>query len=294
VEVARAAALEVSSTRARDFVELTKPRITFLVLVTAAVGYALALRGPFEAASFLFLLAGTALLSGGASALNQYSEREADGRMLRTRHRPIPAGRVTPAEALNFGLAISAAGLALLAAAGWLPAFLGLVSAASYVLLYTPLKRVTSLCTVVGAVPGALPPMIGWAAARGKLDPGAWALFAILFLWQLPHFLSLSWMYREDYARGGFPMLSVTDADGRATGRQAVLYSAALLPATLLAGVMASAGEGFLWSALALGLLFLGFSARFAWKRTIASARGLFLLSVLYLPAVLSLLVLSR
>ncbi len=289
-----AAVLEVSRTRIADFVELTKPRITFLVLVTAAVGYALALRGPFDASSFLFLLAGTAFLSGGASALNQYLEREADGRMLRTRGRPIPAGRVAPAEALGFGLLISAAGLALLTAAGWLAGLLGLLSAASYVLLYTPLKRVTSLCTVVGAVPGALPPMIGWAAARGTLDASAWSLFAILFLWQLPHFLSLAWMYREDYARAGFPMLSVTDPDGRATGRQAVLYAAALLPATLLAGVLAGAGEGFLWSALALGLLFLAFSARFAWKRTVASARGLFLLSVLYLPAVLSLLVLGR
>jgi len=293
-ETAPATTLAISPSRLHDFVELTKPRITFLVLVTAAVGYALGLRGAFEASTFLFLMCGTALLSGGASALNQYLERDADARMRRTRNRPIPAGRVAPAEALAFGLVICAAGHAFLVASGWLAALLGLASAASYLLVYTPLKRVTSLCTVVGAVPGALPPMMGWAAARGRLDAGAWTLFAILFLWQLPHFLSLAWMYREDYERGGFPMLPVTDRDGSATGRQAVLYAAALLPATLLAGVLAGAGEAFLWSALALGLLFLGFSVRFAWKRTVASARGLFLLSVLHLPAVLTLLVLGR
>ena len=292
--VARATVFAGSAARLQDFVELTKPRITFLVLVTTAVGYALGLRDAFEASSFVFLIAGTALLSGGASALNQYVEREADGRMLRTRDRPIPAGRVSPAEALAFGLALCALGHAFLVASGWLTALLGLVSAATYVLLYTPLKRVTSLCTVVGAVPGALPPMMGWAAARGRLDAGAWALFAILFLWQLPHFLALAWMYREDYARGGFPMLPVTDREGGSTGRQAILYAAALLPATLLAGMLVSAGEAYLWSALALGLLFLAFSARFAWTRTVASARGLFLLSVLYLPAVLTLLVVGR
>ena len=294
MRVAQATVHEFSASRVQDFVELTKPRITFLVLITTAVGYALGLPDAFEASSFFFLMTGTALLSGGASALNQYMEREADGRMHRTRNRPIPAGRVAPAEALAFGLTICALGHAFLVAAGWLAALLGLASAASYVLLYTPLKRVTSLCTVVGAVPGALPPMMGWAAARGRLDAGAWALFAILFLWQLPHFLALAWMYRDDYERGGFPMLPVTDREGGSTGRQAVLYAAALLPATLLAGMLVSAGEAFLWSALALGLLFLAFSVRFAWMRTVASARGLFLLSVLYLPAVLTLLVLGR
>jgi protoheme IX farnesyltransferase len=294
MRVAQATVHEFSASRIQDFVELTKPRITFLVLVTTAVGYALGLPDAFEASSFFFLMTGTALLSGGASALNQYMEREADGRMHRTRNRPIPAGRVAPVEALAFGLTICALGHAFLVAAGWLAALLGLASAASYVLLYTPLKRVTSLCTVVGAVPGALPPMMGWAAARGRLDGGAWALFAILFLWQLPHFLALAWMYRDDYERGGFPMLPVTDREGGSTGRQTVLYAAALLPATLLAGMLVSAGEAFLWSALALGLLFLSFSVRFAWTRTVASARRLFLLSVLYLPAVLTLLVLSR
>lgn len=288
------AAQPASRSRAADFLELTKPRITFLVLVTAAVGYALGLRDGFEASAFVSMLAGTGLLSGGAAALNQYLERDADGRMERTRHRPLPAGRLAPEEALVFGLAISAAGLALLAVAGWLAAALGLATAASYVLLYTPLKRVTSLCTVVGAVPGALPPMIGWAAARGELGAGAWALFAVLFLWQLPHFLALAWLYREDYARAGFPMLTVADRSGSSTGRQAVLYTAALLPVSLIAGSLASAGTGYLWAASALGLGFTACAAWFAWRRSAAAARSLFLASILYLPALFAVLVLDR
>jgi len=277
-----------------DFLELTKPRITFLVLVTAAVGYALGRDDVFEASSFLLMLAGTGLLSGGAAALNQYLERDADGRMARTRNRPLPSARVTPPEALALGLVLSAAGLALLAGTGWLAAALGLASAASYVLVYTPLKRVTSLCTVVGAVPGALPPLIGWAAARGELGAGAWALFAVLFLWQLPHFLALAWMYREDYALGGFPMLTVADETGSSTGRQAVLYTTALLPVSLIAGAFASAGTGYLWAASVLGLAFILFAARFAWRRTVAAARALFLVSIFYLPALFAVLVLDR
>ena len=294
--IAPAAALEKPLPRARmaDFLELTKPRITFLVLVTAAVGYALGRDDVFEASSFLLMLAGTGLLSGGAAALNQYLERDADGRMARTRNRPLPSARVTPPEALALGLVLSAAGLALLAGTGWLAAALGLASAASYVLVYTPLKRVTSLCTVVGAVPGALPPLIGWAAARGELGAGAWALFAVLFLWQLPHFLALAWMYREDYALGGFPMLTVADETGSSTGRQAVLYTTALLPVSLIAGAFASAGTGYLWAASVLGLAFILFAARFAWRRTVAAARALFLVSIFYLPALFAVLVLDR
>ena len=282
------------TSRASDFLELTKPRITFLVLVTAAVGYALGAPGRFEAPGFLLMIAGTALLSGGVGALNQYLERDADGLMDRTRHRPLPAGRLLPSEALAFGLTISGAGLLLLFAAGWLAGLLGLLTAASYLLLYTPLKRVTSLCTVVGAVPGALPPVIGWAAARGELGAGAWALFAVLFLWQLPHFLALAWLYREDYARGGFPMLTVSDTDGSSTGRQALLYAAALLPVSLLAGLLTSAGNAYLWAATALGILFAGAAARFAWKRTNSAARTLFLFSILYLPALFGALVIDR
>ncbi len=294
MEVVPAAALAVAPSRAADFLELTKPRITALVLVTAAVGYAVGAEGSFDALRFLVFLAGTALLCGGASTLNQYLERDADARMVRTSRRPIPAGRLRPDEALAFGLALCAAGLVLLSFVNLLTVALGAASLASYVLAYTPLKRVTSLCTVVGAVPGALPPLMGWAAARGELGAAGWGLFAILFLWQLPHFLAIGWLYRDDYARGGFPMLAVTDPDGSSSGRQALLYTTALLPVTLAAGVLAAAGQGYLWGALAMGFVFLACAALFAWKRSIAAARRLFLVSVIYLPALLGLMVFDR
>ncbi len=288
-------ALAAAPARAADFVELTKPRITFLVLVTTAVGYALGVGSAFHPGVFLSLLVGTALVSGGASALNQWAERDADALMARTVTRPLPSGRLAPADALAFGLSISIVGLALLAGAvNGLAALLAAVTLAVYVLAYTPLKRVTSLCTLVGAVPGAIPPMIGWAAARGSLDREAWALFAVLFLWQLPHFLSIAWIYREEYARAGFPMLPVTDPGGESTARQSVAYAAALIPATLLAGAFSAAGESYLWSALVLGGIFVACTVAFALKRSVRSARLVFLVSVIYLPAVLGLMVLDR
>lgn len=286
-------ALAAVPARASEYLELAKPRITFLVVVTAAVGYAVG-PGSFDAGVFVALVVGTAFLSGGSSALNQVWERASDALMERTRNRPIPSGRISPADARNFGLVLCAGGLALLAAAQPLAALLGLAAAASYVLAYTPLKRRSSLCTVVGAIPGALPPMMGWAACRGTLDPGAWALFALMFLWQLPHFLAIGWIYRDDYARGGFPMLTVTDRDGTSTGRQMVLYSAALLPVTFFAGALVSAGPVYLWSALVLGLMFLGCALRFAWTKAVTSARWLFLVSILYLPLLLGLMVFAR
>ena len=288
-------AVATAPARIADFVELTKPRITFLVLVTTAVGYALGVGPSFHPEVFLSLLVGTAFVSGGASALNQWAERDADARMARTRSRPLPSGRLAPTDALAFGLAISAIGIALLAGAvNGLTALLAAISLASYVLAYTPLKRVTSLCTLVGAVPGAIPPMMGWAAARGTLDREAWALFAVLFLWQLPHFLSIAWIYRDDYARAGFPMLPVTDPDGKSTARQTVAYAAALVPVTLAAGAFAAAGQGYLWSAVGLGAVFVGCAVFFAVKRSVKAARIVFLASVLYLPAVLGLMVLDR
>ena len=287
-------AIAVPTTRFADFFELTKPRITFLVLVTAAVGYTVGLSGPFEPAVFAALIGGTALVSGGASALNQYWEREADGRMHRTRSRPLPSGRVAPGDALALGLFLSAAGLGLLASINGLTYFLGIAALGSYVVVYTPLKRVTSLCTVVGALPGAIPPLMGWAAARGSLTSGGWALFAILFLWQLPHFLAIGWIYREDYARGGFPMLTVMDPDGRSTARQMILYCAALLPVTLAAGALSHAGVVYLTGAVALGFAFLAGSVRFAWTKSIPAARRLFLISIVYLPALLALMVFDR
>jgi len=213
---------------------------------------------------------------------------------VRTRRRPIPAGRVAPAEALVFGLALSAAGLLALAAVNPLTLALGAFSSLSYLLAYTPLKRVTPLCTIVGAVPGALPPLMGWAAARGSLGPAGWALFAVLFLWQLPHFLAIGWLYRDDYARGGFPMLAVRDPEGASTGRQMVLCTTALLPVTLAAGALASAGRGYLWGALALGAAFLAFTLLFARSRSTDAARRVFLASVLYLPVLLGLMVFDR
>jgi len=294
VEVAPAAAVSAPRARVADFVELTKPRITMLVLVTTAVGYALGLTGSFSASAFLALLAGTALVSCGASVLNQYAERDADARMKRTERRPLPSGRVSPGDALAFGLLLSAAGLGLLASVNGLTYLLGAAALGSYVLAYTPLKRVTSLCTVVGAVPGAIPPLMGWAAAQGRLGAGAFALFSVLFLWQLPHFLAIGWMYREDYARGGFPMLTVTDSTGQSAGRQAVLYAAALLPVALVAGALSATGPLFLVGGLLLGGAFLFFAVSFARTRSLASARWLFLASVLYLPAVLGLMVFDR
>ena len=295
VNASAGAAIAVETpSRAADYAELAKPRITSLVLVTAAVGFAVGTRGSFDGIGFLVFMAGTALLCGGASALNQYLERESDARMERTRRRPIPAGRLRPEEALAFGLLMSAGGLVLLAFVNRLTLALGAASLLSYVLAYTPLKRVTSLCTVVGAVPGALPPLMGWTASRGELAAAGWGLFAILFLWQLPHFLAIGWLYRDDYARGGFPMLAVTDRDGSSTGRQAVLYATALLPVTLAAGLLASAGAGYLWGGLALGLAFLACAGAFAWKRSVASARRLFFASVLYLPLLLGLMVFDR
>src|ERR1700730_14595410 len=195
--------LAAAPARLADFWELTKPRITFLVLVTTAVGYVVGLSTGFDLAAFAALLAGTALVSGGASALNQYWEREADARMRRTSARPIPSGRVAPGDALAFGLVISAAGFALLATVNGLTYFLGVIALASYVLAYTPLKRVTSLCTVVGAIPGAIPPMMGWAAVHNALAPQAWVLFGILFLWQMPHFLAIAVLFMNDYAAAG-------------------------------------------------------------------------------------------
>ncbi len=294
MEVVQAAELSAAPSRAADFLELTKPRITSLVLLTAAVGYAVGGVGAFSTFRFLLFMAGTALLCAGASALNQYCERDADARMVRTSRRPLPAGRLRPEEALAFGVALSGAGLAMLTFVNPLTLLLGAISLASYVLAYTPLKRVTSLCTVVGAVPGALPPLMGWAAARGSLGPAGWGLFAILFLWQLPHFLAIGWLYRDDYARGGFPMLAVTDRDGSSTGRQAVLYATALLPVTLAAGLLAAAGKGYLWGALVLGVAFLTCAVLFAWDRSKGAARRLFFASVLYLPLLLGLMVFDR
>jgi protoheme IX farnesyltransferase len=280
---------------AADYLELSKPRITVMVVLTTLVGYVLGARGRIAAPHLAVTLAGTALVAAGASALNMLLEWRIDARMLRTRARPLPSGRLRPGEALGYGLALTSTGLAALAwGAGALAALVALVTWATYLFVYTPLKPKTSLSTVVGAFPGALPPVIGWAAARGALEPGAFVLFAILFLWQIPHFLAIAWIYRDDYARGGLPMLPVLDPDGRITGRQAVANSLALLVVSLTPTAAGLAGATYLLAAVALGL---GFSAVAVWAaaaRTPRVARFLFLASLVYLPALCAFLMGDR
>lgn len=288
----------VAATRSvlADYLELTKPRITLMVMLTALVGFVMASPlGSVDGAGLAAALLGTGLVAAGASCLNMLIERDIDLRMHRTRQRPLPAGRLRPAEALAFGVAVTLAGLLQLAwTSGPLSAGIAAATWASYLFLYTPSKPRTSLSTVVGAFPGALPPVIGWAAARGTLDGGAFVLFAILFLWQIPHFLAIAWIYREDYARGGLPMLPVLDPNGLVTGRQAVANSLALLVVSLTPVLARMAGGLYLTGAILLGSVFVAVAGIAAVRRTVPAARWLFLTSVLYLPALCGLLVLDR
>jgi len=240
-------------------------------------------------------LAGTALVAAGASALNMLLERRTDALMLRTRNRPVAAGRLRTSDALGFGLAVTVAGLVVLYfGSGPLSALVALVTWASYLFAYTPLKTRTSLSTIVGAFPGALPPVIGWAAARGQIEPGAVVLFAILFLWQIPHFLAIAWIYREDYARGGLPMLPVLDPAGVVTGRQAVANSLALLLVSVVPAIAGMTGRVYFFGALGLGIAFTAVAVWSAVRRTAAAARGLFLASILYLLVLCTLLLVDR
>jgi len=283
--------------RLSAFLTLTKPEITFNVVLTALVGYLAAVHGAVALLALLRALLGTALVAAAASTLNQWVERDRDALMKRTLRRPLPARRLTPRESLVFGIAMGVVGTVYLAAAvGVLAAALAALTAASYLLLYTPLKRVTSLATVVGAVPGAIPPMIGWAAARGRLDAGAWALFLILFFWQMPHFLALAALYRKDYARAGFRVLPVEDPrdDGASTGRQSVLYALALLVVSLLPTPLGMAGPLYFFGALVLGAGFVAYGVRLALDPgSHARASGLFRYSLLYLPVLCTLMALA-
>jgi protoheme IX farnesyltransferase len=281
--------------RLSAFLTLTKPEITFNVVLTALVGFLVAARGAVHAGLLLDTLLGTALVAGAASALNQVVERDLDAVMRRTVRRPLPAGRLTPHESLVFAIGLGAAGTAYLAlSAGPLASGLAAATALSYLLVYTPLKRVTSLSTVVGAVPGAIPPMIGWAAARGRLDVGAWVLFLILFFWQMPHFLALAALYRRDYARAGFQVLPVVDPDGASTARQSVLYTLALLVVSLMPPFLGMAGRLYFFGALALGLAFIFYGVRLAIApQSPAQASRLFRASLLYLPALCALMALG-
>jgi len=268
-----------------DYVALTKPRLNFLVVATSAAGYYLGAARAIDAAAMGQAVAGTALVASGAAVLNQLYERETDALMRRTRLRPLPAGRVAPADARLFGLALSAAGLALLAArANWLAAVLALATLVVYLAVYTPMKRRTPVATLVGAIPGALPALIGWTASHGGVTLGGAALFAIVFLWQIPHFMAIAWLYREDYGKAGFPMLAVIDPEGRRAGRQALWYAAALVPVSLLPSFAGVAGPVYLGAALALGIALLVLSARFNATRTDPAARALFFGSIVYLP----------
>jgi heme o synthase len=275
----------------RDYLELSKSRIVMMVLITTAAGFLFA-PGGVDALLLLHTLLGTALVAAGTNALNQYVEREHDGRMLRTRSRPLPAGRITPRAALLFSSAIAVIGTLYLGlAVNWLTAILGAFTLTSYIFVYTPLKRVSTICTVIGAIPGAIPPLMGWTAATGELSLGGWIVFGILFLWQLPHFMAISWMYREDYARGGFAMLSVRDGDGAAVARQAIYYTLALLPVSVAPALFGMTGTLYFIGAALSGAALLALTIRFFFDRS--QARTLFMTSNLYLLTVMLLLVVN-
>lgn len=275
--------------------ELTKPRITQLVLLTAAAGFSLGSRTGMHLALLGQTLVGVALVAAGTNALNQLRERDVDARMRRTRGRPLPSGRLTPHAATGFALLISLVGLAYLGVAvNRLTAGLAALTLTSYVLLYTPLKRKTALNTLVGAVPGALPIVGGWTAAGGRLDRAVLGLFGVLFLWQLPHVLALAWIYREDYRRGGLRMVSVTDPDGRRTGRLALIAAVMLLPVSVVPTLLGVSGWAAGAGALLLGLGYAAAALSLACAPSAARARGLFLVSIAYLPLLLTLLVLDK
>ena len=291
----QAVALPAVRTRASDFLALAKPRLNTLVIATSAVGYYMGTEGAIDVLAFVHTLIGTALVAGGAAALNQVTERDVDSRMQRTRLRPMPDGRLQPAEAWRFGLALSALGLLQLGfGANVLAAAVALASLVTYISVYTPLKRRTSAATVIGAVPGALPPVIGWAAARGALTAEAAALFAIVFLWQVPHFFAIAWMCREDFKKAGFSFLPVIDPDGRRTALQIVLYASALLPVSLMPTLIGFTGSTYLVGAGLLGIGFAILSLRFAVSRTSRRARSLFLGSLAYLPLLWGLMIAER
>jgi protoheme IX farnesyltransferase len=279
----------------RVWADLFKARLTLLVLLTTLLGLYLGVRGPANYSLMLHTLLGTALLASGASALNQLWERDFDSKMRRTRNRPLPSGRLQPHTVLLVGSCLAALGVVYLAlAANPLTAFLGACSFLLYVFVYTPLKRVTWLNTLVGAIPGALPPLIGWAAARGALGAGGLSLFAIQALWQLPHFFAIAWIYRDEYANAGFRMLPVIDPAGRRTARQALGYTLILLPISLCPFLLSVAGSIYLSGALILDAAFIWCAWQFARHLTIPRARQLFYLSLLYLPLVFTLMALDK
>jgi protoheme IX farnesyltransferase len=285
----------LAPSRVADYLMLTKPRVAVLVLFTVAAGALLAAPRSPDWALIFHTVFGTALVAGGASALNQLLERDSDGLMWRTENRPLPAGRLLPLEVVLFGTALGLAGIAYLALVVRQPlaALVAALTFLSYVFVYTPLKRKTTLNTLIGAVPGALPPVIGWVAVRGSLDLEIGSLFVVLFLWQIPHFLAIAWIYREDYSRAGLCMLPVVDRDGGVSARQMVGYCLALLPASLMPLLLGRAGLLYLNGAVVLGVGFLGFALAFWQVRSLTRARGVLRASLVYLPVLLALLVID-
>ncbi len=273
--------------RVADYFALAKPRLNFLVVASSAAGYYLGAPRTPDPMAMAQAVVGTALVAGGSAALNQLYERDTDALMRRTRLRPLPDGRIAPADALLYGSVLAAAGLLVLATfANRLSAAVALATIAVYLGLYTPMKRRSPSSTLVGAVAGALPPLIGWTASHGSVSVGGWSLFAIVFLWQVPHFMSIAWMYRDDYGKAGFPMLPVVEPDGRRTGRQALTYAAALVPVSLAPMLIGVAGEVYFALALVLGAALVWLAARFAVQRSDAAARALFFATIVYLPLV--------
>jgi protoheme IX farnesyltransferase len=280
-----------SGSQVADYVQLAKPRLNLLVVATSAAGYYLGGPPATDVALMAQAVAGTALVAGGAAVLNQLYERDTDALMWRTRLRPLPDGRVSPADARLFGLGLTIAGLLLLAArANLLAAGLAFATVFVYLIIYTPMKLLTPASTLVGAVPGALPALIGWTASHGSVGLGGLTLFAIVFLWQIPHFMAIAWLYRDDYRKAGFPMLSVIDGSGARSGRHAVLFAAALIPVSL-APITAPVSFALV---LALGLAQLGLAVRFAITRSDASARALFIGSITYLPLLWTVMILGK
>lgn len=273
------------------FSELIKARLTALVLITTLTGFFVARTGSSDWLACLHVLLGTGLVAAGAAALNEWWERDLDRLMDRTAGRPLPSGQMEPATAFAFGLTASLAGFAYLAVVvNTLTCVLGILASVSYVLIYTPLKRRTTLNTFVGAIPGALPPLMGWTAARGEIGPGGLALLGILFLWQIPHFMAIAWLYREQYARAGFRMMPVVDPEGRATGWSALICSGLLLVVSLVPAITGLAGMLYAVAAAALGGVFLWATIRFTWNLDRSNARLVFFASILYLPLLLGLL----
>ncbi len=283
------------TSRLAAYWKLTKPEVNFLVLMSTLVGFYLGSAGPLRWALLFNALVGTFLVASGTATLNEYMERNWDAQMRRTSRRPLPGGMLRPGEALAFGITVSVLGAALLAwNVNFLASFLAIVTLILYLLVYTPLKRKTVLCTFVGAVPGAIPPLIGWAAARGSLSVEAWVLYSILFLWQFPHFMAIAWMYRHDYARAGYLMLPPKDEEGRMMALQVVLFSALLIPVSVIPAVMGNVGLTYLLGAVILGLLLLYYGFRLASGRSSALARRVLMASIVYLPLVYILMMVSK